>query len=1280
MSQLDRFAPPRDSGSTSARFRQEPPAFAFRGAAIMLVLTMLIAMFSASFALLTPGDAADAAENPPVGCGYGTGGPQAANLCWLDLSGYDETAARSATGQPLSITLPGGYVATFNIVTTTPAGATPRGVVSAAFPTLAGVPLGTTAYVGTPGRPALYQVAGAGSNNTVDNGATVIALENIRVVDSLGVPVTGYGLAVADAEATANQESLTWTSDQPLELAAAVGASTGNADCFPNLTGIGTTTVSCDTPLEGTQQPGSGGLTSTVLSADSPTRISISIGNVFAGNREAVAFAFQTSRLTVNKAVDGRVNASDAFTVGINSPEGSLVGSAATGSADTATTGGLTVLPRQQGSPYVLTDAATPDTGTLMANYDQSWSCVNATTGSATAIPAATGTTQSVSPQPGDDITCTVTNTAKAAELALTKRAGAPVDANANGITDEGDTIAYTFDVTNSGALEMSDITIADPKVGAVTCPSGPLAPGATVTCTAAAPYTITAADASAGSVDNTATASGTPPGSTTPVDSDPSTTTTPTALAAPSLTIDKTASPDDAASFTVGRQITYSFLVTNTGNVPLDDIDIDEQSFTGSGTISEAVCPSTSLAVNTSVTCTASYTVTQADVDNGSITNAAIATGTPPGSTTPVPSAPDTVLVPAPNSPSIAVVKTADPSTITAAGQPITYSFTATNTGNVTLTDVAIDEGAFSGTGTLSAATCDTGAASLAPGATVRCTATYTATQADVDAGSITNTATAMGTTPTGVDVISDPSTAIVTAPAAPAITVVKSADPASITAAGETVTYSFVVTNSGNVTLTDATVNEGAFSGTGTLSPLTYPESRDLAPGETLTARATYVATQADVDAGSITNTATASGTPPVGDPVQSDPSSAIVTAGAIPGLTMVKSAAGAPVEVGDTITYSFLFTNTGNVRMDDLTVNEGQFSGTGTLSEITYPTRTLAPGETTTATATYVTTQADVDAGRVTNTATGSGTPPVGPPTETPTSPTDVPIPPAPGLTVVKSASATDAASFKVGEEITYSFVLTNTGNTTLTDVTVIEGQFSGTGTLSEITYPTRTLAPGESTTATATYVLTQGDIDAGTVRNSATAQGTPPGKPPVDSPPSESTVPFDPAPSLTTVKTASLDAVTTAGQVVTYSFLVTNTGNMTLRDVTVDEGAFSGTGALSAITYPKRILAPGESLTATATYTVTDADLRNKTLTNTASSSGIPPTGPQVESPPSTVTVGIPPVPVPAAPVTPVGAVLAYTGSEGTGLLVAGGITLLLIGGGLMLMRRRRQEAE
>ena len=65
------------------------------------------------------------------------------------------------------------------------------------------------------------------------------------------------------------------------------------------------------------------------------------------------------------------------------------------------------------------------------------------------------------------------------------------------------------------------------------------------------------------------------------------------------------------------------------------------------------------------------------------------------------------------------------------------------TNTGNVTLHSVGVTD-PMPG---LSSVTCPIG--TLAPGACETCTATYTTTQADVDAGSITNTGTAIGHSP---------------------------------------------------------------------------------------------------------------------------------------------------------------------------------------------------------------------------------------------------------------------------------------------------------------------------------------------------------------------------------------------------------------------------------------------------------------------------------------------------------------------------------------------------
>jgi uncharacterized repeat protein (TIGR01451 family) len=512
-----------------------------------------------------------------------------------------------------------------------------------------------------------------------------------------------------------------------------------------------------------------------------------------------------------------------------------------------------------------------------------------------------------------------------------------------------------------------------------------------------------------------------------------------------------------------------------------------------------------------------------------------------------------------------------------------------------------------------------------------------------------------------------------------------VKSASPETITAAGQTVTYSFLITNTGNVTLTNTRVIEGNFTGTGDLSDVTCGDgAASLAPTATATCTATYTATQADVDAGSITNTATATGTPPgTTPPPVSPPSETTVTIPAAPALTVVKSASSDTVTAaGQTVTYSFLITNTGNVTLTNAKAVEGDFTGTGDLSDVACDAgaASLAPTATATCTATYTATQADVDAGSIRNTATATGTPPGStPPPVSPPSETTVTIPAAPALTVVKSADAAALKNLVAGQNITYSFVVTNTGNVTLKDVTVNEGNFTGAGELGRVICPVgaASLAPSLQVTCTVTYTVVQADVDAGSITNTATATGTPPGTTTrLVSPPSETVVPAPPAPGMTVVKTANTDKATTVGQVIGYSFVVTNTGNVTLTNAGVVEGDFSGAGTLSDVTCPDGAasLTPGARIICTATYTVVQADLRSGTITNTATATGTVPGGAVLVSDPSTAKVAA------QAPGTITPAKLASTGLDAAPLIF-GALAILLLGGGTLAASklRRRQTA-
>jgi hypothetical protein len=103
-----------------------------------------------------------------------------------------------------------------------------------------------------------------------------------------------------------------------------------------------------------------------------------------------------------------------------------------------------------------------------------------------------------------------------------------------------------------------------------------------------------------------------------------------------------------------------------------------------------------------------------------------------------------DSETVTAVQSPAITLTKTASPTLYSKAGDVITYTLVAKNTGNVTLHDVSISDPKL---GTL---TCTPSQpATLAPNAILTCTGTYTIQAADLTVFSVTNTATVNGKGP---------------------------------------------------------------------------------------------------------------------------------------------------------------------------------------------------------------------------------------------------------------------------------------------------------------------------------------------------------------------------------------------------------------------------------------------------------------------------------------------------------------------------------------------------
>ena len=178
-----------------------------------------------------------------------------------------------------------------------------------------------------------------------------------------------------------------------------------------------------------------------------------------------------------------------------------------------------------------------------------------------------------------------------------------------------------------------------------------------------------------------------------------------------------------------------------------------------------------------------------------------------------------------------------------------------------------------------------------------------------------------------------------------------------------------------------------------------------------------------------------------------------------------------------------------------------------------------------------------------GSVDNTATATGADPNGTATSTDTDSVPIAGRGGSGDRVWPSRRALPTGN-GAGDTVDYGFVVTNTGNVTLTGISDRRPD-GGRGRL-----PGDHAGPGESTTCTATYTLTQADVDAGVVDNTATVTGTDPNGTEVDRD-RHRPVPI-PAPPISLAKSGTLNG-NAAGDTVDYEFVVTNTGNVTLDPV-------------------------------------------------------------------------------------------------------------------------------
>jgi large repetitive protein len=221
--------------------------------------------------------------------------------------------------------------------------------------------------------------------------------------------------------------------------------------------------------------------------------------------------------------------------------------------------------------------------------------------------------------------------------------------------------------------------------------------------------------------------------------------------------------------------------------------------------------------------------------------------------------------------------------------------------------------------------------------------------------------------------------------------------------------------------------------------------------------------------------------------------------------------------------------------------------------------------------------------------------------------------------PSIALIKVGSFIDKAPIGVvnpGDQINYKFTVTNTGGVVLTNITVTDPLVIVTGG------PISSLTPGsiDNITFTATYTITQEDINAGGVTNQATVKGTPPnGSDITDFSDDDSNLQNEKtitvltqSPAWSILKDALETSYSAVGELLHYNIAVSNKGNVYIENLVVlDPGSDAGSIVyLSGDLNKNNKLDPAEVWNYSAIHTVTQFDMTSGHYFNTVQVKGSP----------------------------------------------------------------------
>ena len=625
---------------------------------------------------------------------------------------------------------------------------------------------------------------------------------------------------------------------------------------------------------------------------------------------------------------------------------------------------------------------------------------------------------------------------------------GLLIDDDADGCFDS---IDFTFTVTNIGNVDLQNIVLNDPLLGGDI--PGPIAGtddgqdgilSIDESWTYEATYILQQMDIDNGFVENQAAVSAESVGLNTPVsdfsddDSLLEDQITNTALPAdlcapaPSIGVIKVGQALDTDVDDCIDSIEYTFTVTNTGNVDLQNIVLNDPMLDGN--VPGPVAGTDNgddgiLSIGESWTYEATYELQQSDIDNGFVQNQASATASSIGDNTPVSddsddnsllenditntTLPAELCLPAPSIGAIKQGQLIDED-VDGCIDSILFTFTVTNTGNVDLQNIVLNDPLLGGDvpGPVNG-TDNGGDGILSVGESWSYEATYTLTDIDKGNGVVNNqatvTASSVGDNTPVADLSDDNSltedqlTTVVLpvdlcAPM-PDLALIKTGTLVDLNADGcnETILYSFRVLNTGGMDLQSIVVTDPLLGGNinGPIANTDEKNDGILSVGESWNYEILYAITQQDIVMGSVTNQATATGAS-VGnnqdvsdfsdddswledDPTNTSvPNDVCTLGGATIGL--IKTGALADTnndECPESILYTFSVTNTGEFELTDVQLTDQQLLG-GTIAGPVDGTDNgndgvLSIGETWTYSATYPISEQDVLNGFVTNQAT-------------------------------------------------------------------------------------------------------------------------------------------------------------------------------------------------------------------------------------------------------------------------------------------------------------------